>query len=488
MEAWRGEKRTFAKIATKPSGPVAPGAAYQTEDGHWHDLLATLPLDAGLIEGRPLACRWFSGTEQEVWLMLGDQPLFAEPDLLRRQEIRCCGESLYLRFGLMHEDHAGRIALAPAMYSTGLLAGVEAEQNDFMLRLREPVRRASDFRVWVWESNQITPRCLDPLELQLLNETTLLVLGESVTDPLGWLVSWEGMWRGARFHVEPGTTAWNRLAESWCHVVDDTNDWSVTAKALRAWHFPVLMQPFRERVRERTELQPLQTMDAWTSAKSILESPCGARVDGSVFDFVSPIRELLPLSLSSGNISQEFIDEHIRAVLTMDWQNLFYERAAALLRAHPVLLAKLLVTAIEREFVSREKLVRLVPVRGSFHKEPDSREMADLRKSAELVAKIVIDRLHAYAGVPLLASRPDEFSLLQEAALNDLRSWVDNSPVDSRFFDSCITEPAERLFCGEPAETKWLQVAIARSAVCCAFVATHLVYRYFYRELKNGAL
>lgn len=207
-----------------------------------------------------------------------------------------------------------------------------------------------------------------------------------------------------------------------------------------------------------------------------------------MLDFVSPLRELLPVSLRSENISQEFIDEHIRAVLTMDWQNLLYEPAGALLRAHPVLLAKLLVTAIEREFVRREKQIRLVPVRGSFHKEPDSREMADLRKSAELIAKVVIDRLHVYAGVPFLASRPEDFSLLQEAALNDLRSWVDNSPVDSRFFESCITEPAEQLFCGEQAETKWLQVAIARSAICCAFLAAHLVYRYLYRELKNGAL
>jgi hypothetical protein len=488
IEARRGIERTFMTLVAEPAGPAVPGAAYQSEDGQWHDLYAARPLDSGALEGRALACRWQSSAEQEAWLMLGDQPLFAEPDLVRRQQIPCCGEPLYIRFGLMHEDRTSRITLASAVYATGFLAGIEFDQSSFLLRLRGCIQRANEFRVWVWERDRTTPRCLDPLEVQLIDETTLYVLGESVAEPLGWLLSWQGMWRGARFQGEPRTSAWQSVAEGWCHILDHTQDWIATAKALRAWRFPVLMQPFCGCVRRRTAQHPISTADAWTRTGPLLEDLCGAHIDGSLFDYVAPLRDLLFSFRPTNTVVQDFLEKHAAAVLAMDWQNNFYEPAASLLRAQPVLLAQLLVTYVKEEFTRREELVNFIPVNNFFHKERDPKQIADLRKSTELVVKVMVYRLHSFAGVPPPSTRPDDLSSLQEAALNDLRSWVDSSPVDSMFFTSCITEPAELLFRGEQAEVKWLRLAIARSAVCCAFLAAHLICNHLYRELKDGSL
>ena len=488
VQARRGQDYGHAKVNVEFSGPPASGAAYQSDDGQWNDLHGALPLDAGTLEGRPLACRWRSGSEQEVWLMLGDQPVFAEPDVVRRQEIACCGEPLYLRFGLMHEDHMARVPLASAVYSTSLLAAVEIKQGDFLLRLREPVERAGEFRVWVWERNKHVPRCVDPSEVQALDEATLFVLADSAAEPLGWLLSWEGMWRGARFHVEPTTTAWHSLAESWCHILDQTPDWNATAKALRAWRFPVLMPPFKDSVQKRAAQSPLLTLDAWTSRKPLLHDASGAYVSGGVVDYAVPIRECVPVLPSDEYVAQELLEEHVSAILASDWQNNFYEPAAALLRAQPVLLAQLLVACIKNQFALRERLINVVSIHGVFHKQPDPKQLDELRKSTELVAKVVIAQLCAYAGATSPSAKPEDLSLLEEAALNDLRSWVDNAPVDGKFFRLCVTEPSDRLFSGEHAELKWLRLAIARSAVCCAFVAAHLVCRSLYRALKDGAL
>ncbi len=420
--------------------------------------------------------------------MLGDQALFAEPHLLRRQEIACYGEPLYLRFGLMHEDHASRIALVAALYATGLLAAVDTTQNYILLRLREPVQRASDFRVWVWERGKITPRCLDPLEAELLDETTLYVLRESIVEPLGWLLSWDGVWRGARFHVEPGATAWKNISEGWSQVIEHTRDWGKTAQALRAWHFPVLMPPFYELVLKRAILDRFSTMDAWVRTGPLLTDAGDAHVDGDPAGYAAPIRELLPPLCAAEQVPREFANEHVTAVLGLDWLNHLYEPASDLLRAQPVLLAQLLVSIIKTEFTRREKMVKVVPGVDLFHKQRDPKQMAELRKSTELVTKVVIEHLHAYAGVPGPANRPDDLSLLQTAALNGLRSWADKSAVDSKFFKECVAEPADQLFRGENAQTKWLRLTIARSSACCAFLAAHLVYRHLYLELKNGTL
>lgn len=486
IEARRGIRRSYVRLPAEVIGPPAQGAAYQTQDGRWKDLTSTLPLDVGLVEGRPLSCRWRYSADQEVWLMLGDQPLFPEPDLLRRQHIGCCGEPLYLRFGLMHEDYDSRITLAPATYETGLLAAIEWRGSEILLHLKEQIQRADEFRVWIWERKCAAPRCLDPLEVELVHEAKLLVLRDSVEEPLGWLLSWQGLWRGARFHVEPESLGWERSARDWCQVFEETLDWSATAKALHAWHFPALMEPFLESIRRKVGANRFSTLDAWTSKTPVVSNGALLEVDSG--RYLSAIRGILPLLQPNESVPPDIFEHHVKSVLEIDWQHTLYEPAEVLLRGQPVLLAQLLVAAIKKEFGKREKLIPAISTRNLFHKERDPRKMAELRHSTEFVVKIILERLNVYAGVLARPTKPDDLSFLHAAALHDLRSWVDSSPVDSMFFTSCVTEPAERWFLGEQPELKWVQVAIARSTACCAFLAAHLLCRYLYHDLRTGIL
>ncbi len=486
IEARRGIERSYLRLPVEVIGPAAQGAAFQTQDGRWKDLTSTLPLDVGLLEGRPLSCRWRYSADQEVWLMLGDQPLFPEPDLLRRQHIGCCGEPLYLRFGLMHEDFDNRVALAPSTWETGLLAAIEVRDSEILLHLREPIQRADEFRVWIWERNCVSPRCLDPFEVELVHETMFLILRDSVEEPLGWLLSWQGLWRGARFHVEPKSFEWELSARDWCQVFEETLDWYATAKALQAWHFPVLMEPFLESIRRKIGANRFSTLDAWTNKTPVVSN--GASLEVNSGGYIAAIRGILPLLQSNESVPPDIFEHHVKSVLESDWQHTLYEPAQILLRGQPVLLAQLVVAAIKEEFDRREKLIPAVSVRSLFHKERDPRKMAELRHSTEFVVRIIFERLHVYAGVLARPVKPDDLSLLHAAALNDLRSWVDSSPVDSMFFKSCVTEPAERWFLGEQPELKWVRLAIARSPACCAFLAAHLLYRYLYHDLRTGIL
>jgi hypothetical protein len=57
----------------------------------------------------------------------------------------------------------------------------------------------------------------------------------------------------------------------------------------------------------------------------------------------------------------------------------------------------------------------------------------------------------------------------------DLRSWRDRDPLDESYFHEHVVKPAEALFEGQSCDTKRLEIAIARSRACCAYLASHLL-------------
>ena len=53
---------------------------------------------------------------------------------------------------------------------------------------------------------------------------TISVLQLSARRPMGWAVSLDENWRGARFHVEPRTKDWPQLCEQWMEVFSEHRD------------------------------------------------------------------------------------------------------------------------------------------------------------------------------------------------------------------------------------------------------------------------
>jgi hypothetical protein len=411
--------------------------------------------------------------------MLGNHALFPEPLRVRRQAIDAVGESFQIRIGLMNET-GPRTELSP-LYSTGLLARVEYADGLIQLHVREEMAAINSYRVVVWERGQPLPRALEPGVVHA-HGRLIEVLALSVHEPLGWAISLDTEWRGFRFAVDPGSTGWPELEKEWCATLDDSSDWQSTARALCAWRFPVLMEPFLNVVRSRVWHSPVETLFAWT--QRILLDDYLLTAEPTLF--TAPLRELLWEVSFDTSASESCWVHHERAVQDRGFAPDLYQPAAALLRANPVLLAKVLADGLLTRYYRGKKSLRRIQ-KTLFSKEIDPVEAERHRKDFELRAQLILVALKGSFGGDI-ASRPDDLTALEKEALSGLRSWSDNRPMDEYFFHQRVRNIAEALFAGLTADSTQLRLAVARSPVCSAYLAAFLFCKNVFRPLQKDEL
>ena len=348
-----------------------------------------------MIEGSRIAVRW-DGTADDPWLTLGQLPLVRDPQVLRRQRLKALGEPLELRFGLMNESVAERIPLAASVYSSGLLADVSATTDLYFLKLRHAIEAAPDLRVWVWEDESSEPRILSRSEVEVHSDNcTLSVLQMSVGAPLGWLVSLEGEWHGARFHFNPGIPEWSDLCYRWTSTLACSCDWPTTASALRWWRFPVLMEPFKDVVQEQVKRYPLETLLAWGGPATRPEWEI-SRSDADFFS--NPIRTFLWQYSPTAEAYETIWSVHGEAVLkSMETAKSRFHIACAC--SHPVLLAKVICEILSIYLAAEEAAIPIITNGNLFRRVQVPEKISAIESKYRSLFRITRDFVERSAGV-----------------------------------------------------------------------------------------
>lgn len=467
--ASRDGLRQVIEVQPERKGPSACGATVENADGEW-TILQRDALDAGVIEGSRMAVRW-DGTADDPWLTLGPLPLVRDPQVLRRQRLKALGEPLELRFGLMNESLAERIPLAASVYSSGLLADVSETTDLYLLKLRHAIEAAPDLRVWVWEDESSEPRILSRSEVEAHSDNrTLSVLQMSVGAPLGWAVSLEGEWHGARFHVNPAAPEWSGLCYRWTSTLACSSDWPATASALRWWRFPVLMDPFKDIVQEQVKRHPLDTLLAWVGPATRPEREI-SRSDADCFS--NPIRTFLWQYSPTAEACKAIWSVHGEAVLKSMETGKVALPAMLLLYSHPVLLAKVICEILSLHLAAEEAAVPIITNGNLFRRVPDPEKISAIESKYRSLFGITRDFVERSAGV----FTPDRKMLdaLLQTALSELRSWKDRSPLDEAYFRENAVKPAEALYDGQSCDATRLEIAVSRSRASCAYLVSHLL-------------
>ena len=461
--------RSVFDVRIERVGKTANGAVVEMEDGTWRPL-GSGSLDAGVLEGRRIAVRWQSSAD-DPWLTLGQTPIVRDPKLLRRQHFKALGETLELRFGLMNEAVDQRADLVSSIYSTGILADVTENAGLYLLKLRHAIEAAPDLRVWVWEDGSPEPRLLERAEVEAhSDQRTLSILDLSAPAPLGWAVSLEGQWQGARFHLSPGTLGWPDMCSRWESTLTESSDWRTTAAVLRWWRFPVLMEPFRSIVRARVQQDPVSTLQAWTSLDLRPEMEIGRTEAES---FLSPIRTFLWQYSPSREECRAFWATQSPCVLGSFETGRVAPPALLLLYSHPVLLARIIWEVLSIHLTEEEAAVPVIMERNLFRRVQDPAQIRKIEQKYSQLFGIAANFVERSAGI-FIPGRNTRDALLEEA-LWELRSWNDPSPLDTAYFHENVVRPAEALFDQQPCDTDRLEIAVSRSSACCAYLVSHLL-------------
>ena len=477
----RGEEHLLVACQSERAGEHVTGAAFEDASGVWHPILQRQILDGGSLEGRLMVTRWSEEQTADPWLTLDSKPLLALPRSSRWQRFIACGESLQLRFGLMNEVASSRITLAPAVYSTGLLAAIIEEPERYRLRLRERVEAIDDFRVWVWQSDHLVPiRLNSPATAAESDQQGISVEKRVIDKPIGWAIEMEGEWRGARFQAEPHSKDWPQVCDRWIEVLSREAGWHETASALRWWRFPMLMKPFREPIAAQVHRFGIDTFKAWTG----LASPASAELSrGALEYFMNPLRTLLwDWPPSTSECLRIWADCEAQVTAAFEKGNISTS-SALLLSAHPVLLAKLACEILWTHQQEAEAKVPTVMVVNPYRMAPDPAKIARIEGEYRALFGYAADLVERNAGYGKPPVGMTCYQHLRAEALSELRSWTDARPLDERFFMDYIVRPAEALFDGQPSDTNILRVAVSRSRACCAHLVSHLLRT---KGLKNG--
>lgn len=485
-----------AQLRTHVREPRSVGAAVQDESGEWHLMQSvaasrSAPVDGSFLDGRPLAFQWNCDPQLDVWLTLGSHALFPEPERVRLQRLDAMGESLQIRFGLMNEESDTRIEFGP-MYSTGLLARVEDTGDAVWLHLREKMEAVESYRVSVWEREKSLPRTIDESKVDVI-DGVIKVQRSSANGPIGWAISLDGSWRGFRFAKEPTHPEWDQISTAWYNVIDGTLDWEKTAKALCAWRFPVLVEPFSSIVRERVKGEPAKTLFAWTE-ENVVE---GCTLKAVPNFYVAPLREMLwntPIDRSAIKTCWSWHKDRLMTRLQERGPSLsLWPAAVMLLRANPVLLAAIFGEGLRLEYEEGRKALKTVQ-KTLFLRCYDSAAERDHRQKFLQNAQSVLGALKGAVGSDV-SGKADDLKALKQEALSGLRSWSDNRPLDDHFFDRCIQDTAEALYNGAEAlynesevESRQLKLAVARSPACCSYIAAHLFWKHMFLPLWKDEL
>jgi len=474
------DERRVLDLPAERIGARCIGAAYQIKDGKWRIAQSECPLDAGKVEGHLMAVHWNEGDGEDPWLTLGCKPLLTQPHLIRRQHFSACGEPLQLRFGLMNEERSARIQLATAVYSTGILAEVRETVDLYALVLREKIEAAPDLRVWVWEDGSPTPRLLPKDEVEAHSDgQTLSVLQLSAQRPIGWAVSLDENWRGARFHVDPRTRNWPRLCEQWREVLSQGETWGDCAAALRWWRFPVLMEPFQGIAQEQASYHRYETLSAWIGPP---RQPEMAYTRSETEFFSNPLRTFLWNYIPTTEECKRLWATHEASFSAAFETGRLCTSTTVLLIAHPIILAKIICELLWTRQQKDEAEVPIVSVQNLFRRAPDPAQIHRIEETYHSLFGVARDFVERLAGYGDPVPGMDRFQLLRAEALSELRSWTDWQPLDDAYFLENIVKTAEALFDQRECDSTCLKVAVARSRACCAFLVSHLLMTRGLRE------
>lgn len=457
---------------------AATGIAYRSDSGEWVTLDALSTIDVADLEGRELAVSWSQRTEDDdCWLMLGDQPLRAQPDVVRRQQMRGMGESLRLRFGLMNEVKERRVKLCSSTMYCGQLQRVTMEEDVYRLRLREASMRASEYRVHVWERGATEPRVIDPSEVECDPGGVLLsIKRECAPDPLAWALSLHRLWKGSRFHSEPrsGNESWDNVCSGWLEILQRDGDWEKLAATLRWWRFPVLMKPLRDAVAQRVSRAQAETFQAWIQASDHGEAFFG----NSELDYLVPFRTFLWGFSPSGSECASLLSQfwNLPSGWFADESGVLFPELRFLLNAHPILFARMICESLFQLEKEEMKRVPLAFKRDLFHKQKDPIGAATVEAQIRGLHMTLIGNVSALMGIP--PGGDSQIDQLEAKTLDELKSWTDKVKLDSRYFDNYVIQPAEAIFHQEPWPDDQLKIAIARSPASRAFLVCHLVRKF----------
>lgn len=299
---------------------------------------------------------------------------------------------------------------------------------------------------------------------------TLSVLQLGVGTPLGWAVSLEGAWHGARFHVNPAMPKWPRLCSKWISTLIDTDDWAASATALRWWHFPVLMEPFKDIVQEKVNTHFVDTLLAWIGNETRPEMTL-TRSDPEVF--MNPIRTFLWKYSPSVADCKTIWASNGEAALRAWEAGKVALPALLLLYSHPVLLAKIVCEILFSKQTEDEAAVPRITDGNLFRRMRDPERIRVIEDKYHSLFMITRDFAERSAGVFTPAGNMSD-ALLQES-LFELRSWNDHNPLDEAYFRENVIRPAEALYDERPHDTTRLEIAVSRSRACCAYLVSHLL-------------
>jgi hypothetical protein len=460
------------------------GMAYRDSSFGWITVPELSVVDGAEFEGRELVVSWsHKKAGDDCWLMLGKQPLRSQPEIVRRQKMRGTGEPLRLRFGLMNEEKERRVKLVSNVIYCGQLERVLTLAGRHHISFREPSVRAVDYEVHVWERGEYGPRRIDAQDFAIgQNGENISVNDSAVKSPLGWAISLEGRCLGSRFHIEPRAEddAWHDICAGWMEVfssassVAHDNEWETLARHLRWWQFPALMKPFREALEERVRDDKPGTFRAW----------CDKMNDETVIprdtepDYVVPFRHFLwrftpsreeCVSLLFGRWDKPsgwFSDEY----------RVLFTELSFLLTSHPVLLSRLICEALSAKEQEELSKLRIVNTRDLFTRERDPKGVSQVKAQVTALYKDFVECVCHFAGVP--SQEAGNTDRLKARTLEELKSWTDKSDLDSMYFQKYVVLPAELMFKGIAGSDDQMQIAIARSPACRAFLVCHLVRKF----------
>ena len=459
------------------------GMAYRDVAGEWRTLETSAISDGAELEGRDLVVSWSARSKgDDCWLMLGDQPLRAQPEIVRRQSMRGMGEALRLRFGLMNEDKERRTRLTSGTMYCGQLGPITVEEGRYRLPFREPSMRAGEYEVFVWECGASAPRLMSPSEVTCGDGCLgLLVDMKAVQRPLGWALSFNGLWKGSRFQVEPVADgeSWGELSSSWLEMLASGeglvgSDWEALAQHLRWWRFPVLMRPFRAAIADRVRADELGSLRAWMNT-SQTEQPFSPWVET---DYVVPLRKFLwrytPSNCESAQLLAGLWNKPTGWFA--DAAGLLFPELRILLNAHPILLARLICAVLSDLQDQEIKKLPVVQVKGSTHRQRDPKGQLRVKSEVRALYSTFIKNVADLCGA--VGDNGTLIDQLRANTLDELKSWTDKEGLDSKYFRKFIVEPAERMFGGVFGSDDQLQIAISRSPASRAFLVSHLVEKF----------
>lgn len=179
------------------------------------------------------------------------------------------GSQLYLRKGPYNKFMDQPEQVFKAVIDTGIISSAKCQEGDWTVSLRRDIEFGPDYDVWVWYSEKDIPE-------KLLNSCVIpdssrswRILSETITEglsPLSFAVSYKG----------------NRMGVAWCgkfsfrklsELIRTSPVWEDMAPWLAWWHVPILMDEFKQALKQHLTQNASQTLYAWLAKSSAANAP-----------------------------------------------------------------------------------------------------------------------------------------------------------------------------------------------------------------------